>query len=1774
MLSCATVCAISAAHAQSGTWTGVASPALWSNTANWTGGIVASGSGNTAHFETIDLPDGPFQLSLDTPRTLSNLSFGDINTTTAGSWLVDNNLDPLNVLTLDGTPVLTVNAMATGAAAEISAVVAGSAGVSKAGTGALTLSGANTYSGTTAVNAGTLNINSATAIGTSTLTLAGGNIGSTGAAVTLNNNNAQNWNSNFTFAGPSNLAMGTGAINVPGAITLTATAGQLNLGGVITSTGTFTKDGAGEVLLSGANVASFTGPMTLKGGLVRIRGNMATGATGVALNQEPIGSLTKTITFEGGALMLNGATGSNGPTTVAFTNPVVVAAGQTGTVWGPQRGAFNSTLTGSGTFNFIGNYVRGDLNGNWTGFTGTVNASGANTAGNSDVRIAGANILHAGLALNITNASVYQTYNPPNNAVGTTQIIGRLSGSAAAFLGGSPVGGRFVNWQVGALNQDTEYAGVIGNSAGAARLYKVGTGTLTLSGANTYTGDTQLNAGKISVGNGGASGSLAATNVITVAGTQLIFNRGSSASSVYPGILSGPGTITKRGAGQVNFTGANTYTAGTTIEGGIIGINSPASLGSAGAVSFTTANGGVISILPGVVESRSFNVASGLTASFGGATAGDSLEVTSSITGAGSLAVSGDGFLTLSGANAYAGPTTVSSGALVAANLSGSATSSGAVSFSAGTLAGEGTIAGAVTTASGVSLKPGALTPTSSGVGNLTVGSLALAGGTTLYTEFTNSATYDKITVSNPNGLTVSASLANPVMVDLRVANSTAKWTTPGTYTILQFAGSFVGNANDLFEVTPASQQAGQTYTFSVVGNSIQLVVAGNLPSIWNVDASGNWSAAGNWANGSPNAIGATAQFDSKITGTQTVTLDSSRTVGLIQFNNANSYAIDGTATLTLNQAVGNAQVDVLLGAHSISTPIQLADPIGIDLFNGANSLTLSGNIGGAGGITKSGPGNLALAGSNNFLGNLSFANGTLTFGNKSLGSGALTLNNASLVWGPGNNQDITIGRAITFGNDPITFSMDSDVILSNDFGLSGTANLTKDGTGKLTLVADTSFLGNLTVLNGNLTLGDGGATGSVLGAIALNNASSILTVSHSGDPVINNLISGTGSLVLDGNGLQSLMQPNTFSGTTTINGGTAVLGSGLALQNSSLLYNAAGGALDFGANSAATLGSLGGDKDLVLENGSASAVILTAGGNGAATAYTGVLSGAGSFTKAGAGIMTFTGAHTYSGATQVNGGALELDSTVTLNNTTVSVGATGRLTSNGATINASVASNVAAGATGAAIFEVFGGTANFPGGLNGVGNATNVYRIQVSGGSLSAGGMSIGRSGLVYTTEPAAGSVNDGLYVNGGDVDIVGSLLLGNTSGANSSVSTRIDSGSLDITGPISIGLNNGGRWSVVDVGGGVFSSADTGTGVRLGGPLQGNAAFLTRGGVATVERFQFGNLALGGTGTVAVSGGELYVGSGGMVMGTTEPGYVATLRLSGGVIGAKAAWSTALPVATSNVFEVKAADASSVAHDITLSGAVSGTGSLVKSGAGTLTLSGTYNYTGNTNVTAGTLVLGTATLSDAATVDVATGAVINLPHGQVDTVQDFLINGVSQGPGTYTSANSGGRITGTGSLRVAAADPYIAWIGSFSVGALTGKADDADGDGLTNLEEFALDGNPASGASTGKVRSRIETVGADQALVITLPVRSGATFSGTPSKSATIDDLIYTVRGGNNFAAFDQGITEIAVSSTGMPVLSTGWTYRTFRLDGAIGGATPRGPKGFIDIDTVDAP
>jgi autotransporter-associated beta strand protein len=304
------------------------------------------------------------------------------------------------------------------------------------------------------------------------------------------------------------------------------------------------------------------------------------------------------------------------------------------------------------------------------------------------------------------------------------------------------------------------------------------------------------------------------------------------------------------------------------------------------------------------------------------------------------------------------------------------------------------------------------------------------------------------------------------------------------------------------------------------------------------------------------------------------------------------------------------------------------------------------------------------------------------------------------------------------------------------------------------------------------------------------------------------------------------------------------------------------------------------------------------------------------------------------------------------------------------------------------------------------------------------------------------------------------------------------VDGGILTVGGLLTVGINNTGRWSVLDINGGELVCTAPGASVVLGAPsFAGSSLFVVRSGTARVERIQFGQSTYAGNGVVKLTGGDLYVGSGGLDIGTASGDYLPILKLNGGTLGATASWSSdaGIGIQIANTAVIQAGDASDAPHDITLNGPISGpVGSLVKSGLGTLTLNGTNSYLGSTEVTAGTLSLATKSLSDEAAVILSASATLNLGFSGFDRVAELVVDGQTMPNGVYGRVGSAGGIiassfiTGDGLLAVGvdgpAASGYASWAAAngLTEGVNDGFEQDPDLDGIANSLEFALGGNP----------------------------------------------------------------------------------------------------------------
>ncbi|MBC7785403.1 MAG: autotransporter-associated beta strand repeat-containing protein [Burkholderiales bacterium] len=352
----------------------------------------------------------------------------------------------------------------------------------KAGGGTLTMSAANSYSGPTTISGGALKISANDQLGDpvtgSSLTLNGGKLLTTQSLAL---------DSAGTSIRPVNIGTSGGTLDVADATTLT-------INGSVSGTGALTKTNTGTLAVNGNNSLSFSGPVNINGGSIRLGG---TGQTALG---------TGTITFDGGTLRQNGFEASTTPGYGVLTNNLVVPAGKVGTLELAPRGnggggttgtsVVSGTLTGSGTLNLVNNYVRDDLNWNASAFTGTINAT-SRLPGGADMRLQNANGF-ANAKLNLgAGVALKQTFSPGGAGAETVQNIGELSGVAGSFIGGSPNAGTFTNWTTGALNTSSTFSGNFFADTGGSRLTKVGTGTLTLAGTPGYTDSTAVNGGKL-----------------------------------------------------------------------------------------------------------------------------------------------------------------------------------------------------------------------------------------------------------------------------------------------------------------------------------------------------------------------------------------------------------------------------------------------------------------------------------------------------------------------------------------------------------------------------------------------------------------------------------------------------------------------------------------------------------------------------------------------------------------------------------------------------------------------------------------------------------------------------------------------------------------------------------------------------------------------------------------------------------------------------------------------------------------------------------------------------------------------------------------------------------------------------------------------------------------------------------------------------------------------------------------------------------------------------
>jgi autotransporter-associated beta strand protein len=483
-----------------------------------------------------------------------------------------------------------------------------------------------------------------------------------------------------------------------------ATGGTFTVGANIIGTGGLNITGPGTTVLSGSSSygsANPNGNTYIRGGTVNLSGTITSAGSfnvGSPLTADATTNATVNLT------------GALGTASTPYTGLWNIYAGSTFNE--SATGFFNSSSTSS---NFYGAVSLSGSN----IFSGIVTINNASTLtvgnayalGTSGTLVFYNGYIQASTDMSDTNALKTNwgvtggknvTFTGTNNITlsgngygGTTaggNIINNITGSGALVISGSlglvngATGGQTTNLMG---NGNATISGNITDNifsgTGTGNGLKItNTGTTTLSGSNSYTGATQINAGTLQIGDGGTTGSLSISSAITDNAT-LTFNRSDSVvqGTNFANTIGGTGKLIQAGAGTLTLSSSNSYSGGTTISAGTLVVSSTASLGAtSGALTFS--GNGALQLGASFNTARNYVVNSGVTATVD--TQAYSQTNSGIISGLGGIAKSGAGTLVLNGANTYYGGTVINNGTVQMGNASALGDNSGSLTMNGGVL--------------------------------------------------------------------------------------------------------------------------------------------------------------------------------------------------------------------------------------------------------------------------------------------------------------------------------------------------------------------------------------------------------------------------------------------------------------------------------------------------------------------------------------------------------------------------------------------------------------------------------------------------------------------------------------------------------------------------------------------------------------------------------------------------------------------------------------------------------------------------------------------------------------------------------------------------------------------------------------------------------------------------------------------------------------------------------------------------------------------------------
>ena len=1175
-------------------------------------------SGGTLELANGITLDNGVGVNLNTGGTISssgtNAMNGRVNVGTAAATVV-------TLSTVGSADVLTIG----NAANEITGGAADSV-INIAGPGTVAYNFASNYAGGYSINAGTLSIGNATALGAATTAKVSFGAGSTGRLL-LNGNSVTvvGLNSNATVGSPviENVggAAATLTVNNATASTYAGVIRDGSGGGAVS----LVKGAAGTLELGGAN--AYTGTTTVNNGRLRVTNatGSATGTGAVAINNTGslagTGFITGAVTVASGGKVAPGVAGVNGGIGTLTVGSLNVTSG---TLFDYDFGAGTNDLTVVTDTNGL------TLNGGTFNLFNSGGATPLTTVGTYNI------VQYAGTIGGTGLDSTWTTADAANPHIGNAQGGFKYQfGTSGNFITLSVLANTQAdtwilngdgNWSVPANWQNGSGPGGVGGGAGVTvHFLNAITADHTVSvDQNEIAGGIEFNnvAAKYTLGAGGGTLKLdnnGATALVSVVGTHAIsaplqLTAGGvniAPTSIGSLTISGPigettaASLTMSGAGNLILTGAtaSTYSGGTNLNAGVTTFSNLGNLGTGG----VTFDGGTLRFASGNTADLSART---VTINAGGATLdtnGNDVTFANAIgnSGAGGLTKAGAGSLVLTGlTNTFAGPFSVNGGTVLFDNLNNFGTGT-AVNVSGGTL------------------KWATGTTTDISARTVTIGA--------------NGATFD----TNGNDVALAAAIGNAGTGGLTKAGAgkltLATGNTQTGPTVLA-AGTLAINGDTSLGAAPAAAATNLTIA---AGSTLQFGAATTLVANRRVVLSGGTAVIDTNGNAATIAGAISGAGTLRKTGGGILTLTGANTgatggtlvdgTGSITAASANSLP---TGTITLNDTAGIRTTNN--GANSFATVV----------VNGTNFITgtaTGANIQGLGTVTGAGTLTFGAPAVNDFTGSLAAFTGTI------ITNGGVRFNGT------------TGGINLTLDLSDPTNGVGNGVTLRGG--------------------ATTINIGEIKGIAGSTLGGGGGGGGAVTYSIGAKTVGGlgVTPVDSTFDGLITNgATTATPAVVLNtsltkvGNSKLTLTHANSYSGITTINAGVLNINGQFALGGA--VYGGitfTGGTLQYAPSAA---GGANGSTDVSQDStGVAKPFTLGAGGgtidtNGIDVTYANSIgnSGAGGLTKTGLGALNLNAASTYTGATTVNAGTLNSARGLKGSGLTVAAGARANVLANG----------------------------------------------------------------------------------------------------------------------------------------------------------------------------------------------------------------------------------------------------------------------------------------------------------------------------------------------------------------------------------------------------------------------------------------------------------------------------------------------------------------------------